>query len=325
MRSLHPITTAPMLLALLAFTLGADECTSNPSPGPGACLVDGTWHEDGTTGIPASDGCNTCVCEDGGLSCTEIACAPAGACLGGDGIHYANGSHGVPALDGCNTCSCVDGELTICTEIACPPPGSDCVGPDGTIYPDGSTGVPSPDGCNTCVCDAGTITGCTEIACPPTADCSVFGVLYSDGHVPAPDGCNSCGCEDGAATAVCTEAACGPIPIVECDDLPTFMSLPYDLGPVTIDGDTLSATVSYSGGCAPHYFRLCYERGFLESFPVQVNVRIDHDTPGDDCEAYPTEVRAYDLTPLRDAYRAGYGSDHGDMILRLGDGVTYSF
>ena len=35
----------------------------------------GVTYADGTGGIAAPDGCNTCSCTDGNLACTKIACA----------------------------------------------------------------------------------------------------------------------------------------------------------------------------------------------------------------------------------------------------------
>jgi len=43
-----------------------------------SCEVAGQEYGAGEGGIPASDGCNTCVCQaDGSLACTEMACVPA--------------------------------------------------------------------------------------------------------------------------------------------------------------------------------------------------------------------------------------------------------
>lgn len=43
--------------------------------GEGAsCEVNGEIHPDGTSGIPAPDGCNICSCNDGRLACTRRAC-----------------------------------------------------------------------------------------------------------------------------------------------------------------------------------------------------------------------------------------------------------
>ncbi len=61
--------------------------------------------------------------------------------------------------------------------------------------------------------------------------------------------------------------------------------------------------MSYSGGCETHSFRLCWpEPSFMESEPVQTNLEIIHDGPPDPCDAYPTEVVSFDLSPLKAAW-----------------------
>ncbi|MDX2052407.1 MAG: Kazal-type serine protease inhibitor domain-containing protein [Polyangiaceae bacterium] len=41
---------------------------------PGSCTIGNNVYADGTTNIPAPDGCNTCSCVGGVASCTEIGC-----------------------------------------------------------------------------------------------------------------------------------------------------------------------------------------------------------------------------------------------------------
>eukprot|EP00634_Sargassococcus_sp_CCMP2135_P016200 CAMPEP_0198656514 /NCGR_PEP_ID=MMETSP1467-20131203/9944_1 /TAXON_ID=1462469 /ORGANISM="unid. sp., Strain CCMP2135" /LENGTH=150 /DNA_ID=CAMNT_0044392557 /DNA_START=163 /DNA_END=615 /DNA_ORIENTATION=- len=113
----------------------------------------------------------------------------------------------------------------------------------------------------------------------------------------------------------------GPIGIVPCQELNSFMSHPYELGSATITGDTLDVEVSFSGGCEPHFFRLCYGPAFMESNPVQARVRLEHDSQNDACEAYLTETRSFDLSHLRRAYQAAYREASGTVILRLGPGL----
>lgn len=266
------------LTALLVLATGARECDSGEPP-PGSCEVDGVVYDDGTYGVPAPDGCNTCSCEDGVVSgCTEIACPTDGTCV-----------------------------------------------VDGVSYPDGSS-VPAADGCNTCSCDAGTVTACTEIACaPPGGACSVFGVSYDAGWAPSSDGCNTCDCTAGHIGAACTDRACALPLIEECTAWSEFPSHSFDLDAVRVDGDTLSVDVSYSGGCEAHFFRLCYEPGFLESFPVQADLRLEHDSQNDTCEAYLSETRQFDLRPIAASYAAGYGEEHATVILRIGDYPHYVF
>ncbi|MGE0785407.1 MAG: hypothetical protein AB7S26_06955 [Sandaracinaceae bacterium] len=318
---IHPaLRSVPLVFGFVALTMGARECET---PAPGSCVVDGVTYANGSS-APSPDGCNTCSCIDGEITaCTERACAPPDGMCEVDGVFYPHGTSGIPAPDGCNTCVCNAGALA-CTEIGCAPPDGACV-VDGVSYPSGSGGIPSPDGCNVCGCNDGLLI-CTERACAPEPGvCSVFGTAYADGWLPSPDGCNSCGCDDGHNAGICTEIACGPIAIEACTAWSSpFVSDRFDLNGVTLSGDTLTADVAYSGGCAPHYFRLCYD-AFLESNPVQVDLRLEHDAQGDECEAYPSESRSFDLGPLADAYRAGYGTPNGRLILRIGDGLDYTF
>jgi len=48
--------------------------------GKTACKVGGVIYPSGSSGITEPGGCNQCNCEDGQLSCTEIACPPGTAC-----------------------------------------------------------------------------------------------------------------------------------------------------------------------------------------------------------------------------------------------------
>lgn len=104
-----------------------------------------------------------------------------------------------------------------------------------------------------------------------------------------------------------------------------------DLDGLAISGDTLSATLAYSGGCEEHVFTLCWpEPAFMESEPVQAALEIHHGGTPDPCEAYPTEVVDFDLTPLKEAWQDSYGATSGTIILHVrtrggADSVEYSF
>jgi hypothetical protein len=180
--------------AMVALSVSLAGCPHEP------CHVDGKTYPSGKSGIPDSDGCNVCSCEDGKLNCTLVGCAPAEDYCEVDGVVYASGSLNVPAPDGCNTCSCEDGAVVACTEKAC---GACTVG-DKT-YPSGESGIPAPDGCNTCSCTDGQL-ACTEKDCSQGQSCEVDGVTYADGDAVPSGDCNTCGCNDG--TVVCTDAEC---------------------------------------------------------------------------------------------------------------------
>lgn len=91
---------------------------------------------------------------------------------------------------------------------------------------------------------------------------------------------------------------------------------PYTLGAVEVDGATLSAEVSYGGGCGEHRMDLVAWGGWMESWPVQIRALITHDDGNDLCDAVVAEERVFDLTPLAEAYRAAYGPG-GDQPIRV--------
>ncbi len=298
-----------MLMACLSL-LGATACDL-----PDKDIGDETMGGSGEPGddcepgeqVPAADGCNTCECQDDGtLACTEIGCDPGPQCEPGTSV---------PADDGCNTCECTeDGTIGGCTEIACEP--AECE--EGAV-------MDADDGCNTCSCEQGawlcSLSPCKNECEPGTV-------------VPAPDGCNQCECNDDGTLGACTEEACDP-PDVDPFDGPALSSCqpdtPFDglvITDVTLDADTLTVDVAYSG-CGPgHPLGGCWDGGFDESRPVQTGLNIAHDNLGEVCEAFPSDSVDIDLTPMRDAYLANYGGDSGEIDISIpgwGSSVLYSF
>ena len=72
---------------------------------------------------------------------------------------------------------------------------------------------------------------------------------------------------------------------------------PYTIGGAKIVGDTLHLDVSYSGGCEPHDFSLCFGGIVLDL--GWVNLAAVHDAHGDLCKALISEPQTFDLTPLK--------------------------
>jgi hypothetical protein len=105
---------------------------------------------------------------------------------------------------------------------------------------------------------------------------------------------------------------------------------PLGLRGFWLDGHILSLDVEHGGGCAEHEYYLVAWGGWMESFPVQVNVLLAHEDHDDPCDAIIRRTLRFDLTPLRDTYWRSYG--HGGpianvIILRLtvpdGQGSRY--
>lgn len=95
---------------------------------------------------------------------------------------------------------------------------------------------------------------------------------------------------------------------------------PYGLSAATLSGDTLTATVVYSGGCVEHSFDLCWpDQSFMESDPVQARLDLLHDDPGDPCDGVVSEDRDFDLSPLKEAWQAAYHATSGEIVVHLHD------
>ena len=94
----------------------------------------------------------------------------------------------------------------------------------------------------------------------------------------------------------------------------------YFLNSTTITGDTLTVSVSYSGGCKRHEFTLVIAASFIESSPVRLLAVLRHEANGDACEAFPTESYAFDLALVRARYQRVYGPGAGRVALQV-DGV----
>jgi len=110
---------------------------------------------------------------------------------------------------------------------------------------------------------------------------------------------------------------------------------PLGLREHALDGGALSLEVEHGGGCTTHDYALVAWGGWMESFPVQVDVLLTHDDHDDPCDALVRRTLRFDLTPLRDEYFRSYptsGPAPSTVVLRLtvpdGEGVRlieYSF
>jgi hypothetical protein len=91
---------------------------------------------------------------------------------------------------------------------------------------------------------------------------------------------------------------------------------PFLLRNATITGDRLELSVSYSGGCGRHLFRLFMQPAFMESYPVQANLYLQHATPGDPCDAIIARVLPVDIRSIAELHRDMYGG-YDEIILNV--------
>jgi hypothetical protein len=101
-------------------------------------------------------------------------------------------------------------------------------------------------------------------------------------------------------------------------ELPDWATRYFILNSAEIQGDRLSVTVSYAGGCRPHYFRLVSTK-FLDYKPLQVNAQIFHFSKDDPCDSWITEDREFDLSPLKKLYFQLYEKTKGRIVINLID------
>ena len=109
-------------------------------------------------------------------------------------------------------------------------------------------------------------------------------------------------------------------------------SPPWPADPVTIvsavvKGDTLELWANYGGGCRAQSFLLLSDAAWMESYPVQVGVRLSRDAQGDNCKALLSRMLRFDLAPLKAAYNEAYQTSTGIIRLNIRgfSSVTYSW
>lgn len=187
------------LTALLCSSACLTEHLSPPPP-PEVCESRGVVVQLGEW-VTSVDGCNSCLCEAGGLlSCTTAACLPPPPLFCSfDGRQYAPGAL-FDAGDGCNTCRCEGEGVISCTEMACPKPGCDYEGQHMEVGE-----ALSPDGCNECVCTPSGRLRCTMALCQE--GCSYDGDWVPVGASFQADGCATCSCLPGGLLD-CVEVGC---------------------------------------------------------------------------------------------------------------------
>lgn len=208
--------------ALLLTACGGKASGSSPaSTQTHACAYAGKSHADGDS-FPSTDGCNTCSCNDGEVSCTLIGCDPGPSPTGPPVSCEQVDVFYQQLLDENKSCDPHEFEpcsFRVSTGLGC---GCDTfVNPDNwdtaragafaTHYQSLACGS-GPCG----MCPPSPLRGkCTVMGrCEDTSEpkpgpgCKVNGVSYSDGSsgIPDPVSCNVCSCNAGQLS--CTEKDC---------------------------------------------------------------------------------------------------------------------
>ena len=114
-----------------------------------------------------------------------------------------------------------------------------------------------------------------------------------------------------------TDTWVGQIVITPNANSPHWPSDAVTIQSLAIKGDSLELAVSFGGGCRDHTFVLLADAAWMESYPVQVGVRLSHEANDDACDALLSRVLRFDLTPLKAAYTSSYQATTGIIRLNL--------
>lgn len=177
----------------------------------------------------------------------------------------------------------------------------------------------------------GTSCGCTRnLVARNDADTDTFyGLITEAGDTCDLGLASTCDCPEAYGYAceagVCTwDYTSTSTPYPDCHAESGAM---YEVGALALSGDTLTATVSYGGGCETHTFTTCWPDGaFAESKPVQAFLELFHEDNDDACDAWLTEDVDIDLVPLKTSWQKQYAATNGTIEVHLGgQSVTYTF
>ncbi|MCH2109146.1 MAG: hypothetical protein MK135_07445 [Polyangiaceae bacterium] len=91
---------------------------------------------------------------------------------------------------------------------------------------------------------------------------------------------------------------------------------PIDINRVELFGDELIVVGAHAGGCEMHAYGLCFEPNALTAEPVELELKLLHESNGDSCEAYlSTDELRFDLSMLKEKY----GSAPDSLLISLGE------
>lgn len=108
-----------------------------------------------------------------------------------------------------------------------------------------------------------------------------------------------------------------PDPVISTWRQPiVFQRDPVSVLEGSIADDVLMLRVSHGGGCGDHAYKLFWRPGFMESYPVQTNLFLQHVNIDDFCEAIIAPVYYFDIREIAERYAAGYGG-YDDIILNI--------
>jgi hypothetical protein len=178
-----------------------------------------------------------------------------------------------------------------------------------------------------------------DVACSKDVDCAELGAGFgcdggfcraadtsvsSGGSASTSTSSTSAGGSGGTGGSTGVDGGVGGFDSY-CADCDQVYECPEDVtsDPITVVGSyfvgkQIKLFTKHSGGCASHSYSLCYQPGFLESYPVQGSLVLVHNANGDACEAELGANLTFDLTPYANLYEDSYGGEGGIIRTNFG-------
>jgi hypothetical protein len=100
-------------------------------------------------------------------------------------------------------------------------------------------------------------------------------------------------------------------------------SAPIEITGCKIDGNTMYLSVSYSGGCQEHSFRVIGSPNISKSLPPIRAIQLFHSNNGDSCRELISKVIEVDLRPI--AYKQEVGSQIHLTLEGWDEKLTYTY
>jgi len=115
-------------------------------------------------------------------------------------------------------------------------------------------------------------------------------------------------------------------PVWLIDDTDSLALDPYTLIRMDLDHRILRLHIGFSGCSPDHPLQLYMVGPFMESFPVQARLLLDHDDRDELCDAWFEQRLAFDLQPIVDQYVRAYGRlDTIILNFEAADGTVHRF
>lgn len=126
---------------------------------------------------------------------------------------------------------------------------------------------------------------------------------------------NLISCKKSNPDAILNEA-CQQIVILDQGQFTDVRVDDHTILEATIDDQDLQIKIQYGGGCGDIMTSLVTNGLFMESFPVQLALKMSF-IDEDDCKALVQEDVCFNLSEIEALYKQDYQTDNGTIILRL--------